>query len=108
MKKILIAVLLAFVFVYCFESIVDTLFGLQIIVADTTLSGLGELGALALVAILLVLIGLFVAVSVAGVVLFVMAMVFGAIMLAGIATFWPVILVLMLVVLLAKDRRKHS
>ena len=97
MRKLLLALLVALLAMYCLDAIFagqgHDHYGAY---AEPLLNGL-KWG-------LPILIGLLVALSVAGVVALVLVTVVLALIFAGMAAFWPVILALMLVMVLVRDK----
>ncbi len=106
MKKLLLAILLAVLVVYSLTEIFHTLFGVHIHWQNGPFDELAGVALLGLTAICLVLLGLFITISVIGVILAVLVLSLLGVFIAGIAAFWPVLLLLMIIILMVRDNAK--
>ena len=106
MKKLLLAILLAVLVVYSLTEIFHTLFGVHIHWQHGPFDEAAGVALLGLTTICLVLLGLFITISVIGVIVAVLVLSLLGVFIAGIAAFWPVLLLLMIVILLVRDNAK--
>lgn len=105
MKNLIIAILIAVLLTYSCGQIASEWFDISIRMDDQLLSPFESLAGFTIAGVVLVILGFILAVSVFGVVMFAVFAVFGGILIAGLAAFWPAILVLVLVVWLVKDKK---
>ena len=105
MKNFVIAVLIAILITYTCGHIVDEWFDISIRMDDELLSPFAAMAGLTLAGIILVVIGFVIAFSLFGVLFFVAAAVFFGLLIAGLSVFWPMILLLVVVLWLAKDKK---
>lgn len=105
MKNLVIAVLLAILIVYSLGCIADSLMGLNIHFDSDLMSPLLSVVVAACIGVMLVLLGFVIAVSIFGVLAFVVGTVFVGVLIAGISVFWPAILLLLIVFWLVRDKK---
>lgn len=104
MKNLLIAILIAILISYSFGHLVDAWFDLSIRMDDELLSPLEAITGITVIGVILAVIGFVVAISVLGAVFFSVFVVLAGLFMVGLSVFWPMILVLLIVVWLVKDR----
>ena len=104
LKNLLIAILVAILLTYSMGYIANDLFDIQVHLDDHLMTPLASMAVLSGVAILLVIVGFIVALSVFGVLFFVFAAIFAGILIVGIGAFWPMLIVLAVVLWLVKDK----
>ena len=105
MKNLAIAVLLAILITYSCGHIFSEWFDVSIRMDDELLSPFAAMAGLTIAGVVLFIVGFVVAMSVAGVLLFTIIAVMAGILFAGLSVFWPMILLLVLVIWLVKDKR---
>ncbi|MDF2180324.1 hypothetical protein P2G88_18865 [Aliiglaciecola sp. CAU 1673] len=105
LRNIAIAVLLASLFILCVDQLSLPWWDMQIYFDDDLLSPVATLLVVMAVGAFFVAIGVLVALSLASIVLMVLALVFGALLMAGIGAFWPWLLMALVVIWLVKDKR---
>ncbi|MDN4504320.1 hypothetical protein QX776_18065 [Alteromonadaceae bacterium BrNp21-10] len=107
-KNLVIAILIALLISYCFDEVLFNWFDIHIAMGEEELSGITTFAALGIGAIILVVVGFFLAMSLIGVLLFVAFIVIASVLVAGIATLWPVILMLAILVWLVRDNKQAN
>jgi hypothetical protein len=104
LKNLLIAILVAILLTYSLGYIASDLFDIQIQLDDRIMTPLASMAVLTGVAVLLVIAGFIVAVSVFGVLFFIFSAIFAGILIVGISAFWPMLIVVAVVLWLVKDK----
>ena len=104
LKNLLIAILVAILLTYSLGYIASDVFDIQLSLDDQLMTPLASMAVFAGVAVLLVIAGFIVAVSVFGVLFFVFAAIFAGILIVGISAFWPMLIVVAIVLWLVKDK----
>lgn len=107
MKNFLIAVILGIVLVSCFGSIIDDFWGLNIVFADDFLTPSESLIALAGVAVLFVIVGFVVAISVIGTLVIGAGAAILAVLAVGISALWPLLVVIAIVYFVRRGGRQQ-
>ena len=107
-KNLVIAILIALLISYCFDEVLFDWFDISVAMGEERLSDIGTFALLAVGAVVLVIVGFFLAMSLLGVLLFVAFVVVGSVLFAGLATLWPVILMLAILVWLVRDNKQVS
>lgn len=102
-KNLAIAVLLAIILTYSMGNIANEWFDIHLVIDDHLFNPIDSLILATLVCIILTVVGFCLALGVFGVILFVVAMVFAGVLIAGIGVFWPVILLGAVVYLLLRS-----
>lgn len=108
MKKILIAIVLAVVLVNCFGSIADSAAGLNIVMADELLSPMESVAVISVLAAVFAVIGVVVAISLFGALLIAGIATLLALIAAGISAFWPIVLVVAVLLLLKRTQQNAA
>ena len=104
-KKVLLFILIALLLVYSLGSIVDTWVDWHLVIDNQQLEPIEALAALIASGAALVLLGVLLAVSLAGIMLFAGACILAALMVAGLSVAWPALILLLLVVWLVRDNK---
>ena len=105
MKNFVVAVLLAILITYSCGHIFSEWFDVSIRMDDELLEPFAAVLGLSIAAVVMVIVGFVIAVSVFGVVIVATMAVFAGLIVAGLSVFWPMILILALVYWLVKDKR---
>ena len=105
MKNFVIAVLIAILLTYTCGHLFTEWFDFDIVLDDHYLSPFEAIAGITIVGAVLVIVGFVIAFSVFGVLFFAAAAVFIGLLVAGLSVFWPMILLLLLVVWLVKDKK---
>lgn len=104
LKNLTIAILVAILLTYSMGYIVNDLFDIQVQLDDQVMTPLASMAVLTGGAVLLVIVGFILAISVFGVLFFVFAAIFAGILIVGISAFWPMLIVVAVVLWLVKDK----
>jgi hypothetical protein len=107
MKNFLIAVLLGLILTYSFGHLFTHWFDWQVYVDGSYISGFGAAAIGAVVVVVLVALGFVVALSLFGMLAFVLGTVLLALLVVGVSTMWPIILLVVFVVWLTKSKSKE-
>lgn len=102
MKNFLLAVVIAIVLMNGLGSLVDSWFGIDLILSDHSLGPIETMVVLSIVAVLLVIVGFVVALSVVGTLFLAFGAGFIALLAVGIGAFWPVIVIVVVLYALKK------
>ena len=105
MKNFVIAVLVAILITYTFGHVVAEWFDISIRIDEQVLTPFATLAGLTVVGIVLVVVGVIVALSVFGAIFFAVMAVLVGLLFAGLSVFWPMLILVALVVWLVKDKR---
>lgn len=105
MKNLVIAVLLAVLITYSCGQIFTDWLDVSIRMDDELLSPFESIAGITLAGVVMALIGFVVAVSLVGVVVFATVAVFVGLLVVGLTAFWPMILLLAIVIWLVRDKR---
>ncbi|WP_416307687.1 hypothetical protein [Neptunicella sp. SCSIO 80796] len=105
-KNLIIAVLVAIIVTWCFGEVISDWGHVMVSVGDEHLSGITGWISFAVVGVIMLLLGFFLAISMLGVLLFVACVVVGTIFVAGAASLWPVVLMAIVIIWLVKDRKE--
>lgn len=105
MKNFFLAVLIAIVLTKVMGGVASDWFDMHLVMGDELVSGTMEWLIVAGVAVFLVIIGFVVAMSIAAALGIAALTVLGALLFAGIGVFWPVLLIIGVVMLVSKSNR---
>lgn len=105
MKNFILAVLIAIVLTKVIGGVASDWFDMHLVMGDELVSGTLEWLIMAGVAVFLVIIGFVVAMSIAAALGIAAVTVLGALIFAGIGVFWPVLLIIAIVMLVSKSNR---
>jgi len=105
-KNLAIAALLAIILTYSMGNIAHEWFDLHLVIDDHMLNPFGSFVVATLVCIVLTVVGFCLALSVFGVLVFVAAVVFVGILVAGIGAFWPILLIGAVIYYLLKEKQR--
>ena len=105
MKNFILAVLIAVVLTKVIGGVASDWFDMHLVMGDELVSGTLEWLIMAGVAVFLVIIGFVVAMSIAAALGIAAVTVLGALIFAGIGVFWPVLLIIAIVMLVSKSNR---
>lgn len=105
MKNFILAVLIAIVLTKVIGGVASDWFDMHLVMGDELVSGTLEWLIMAGVAVFLVIIGFVVAMSIAAALGIAAVTVLGALIFAGIGVFWPVLLIIAIVMLVGKSNR---
>lgn len=104
LKNLVIAILVAILLTYSMGYIATELFDIRVQLDDHFMTPFSSMAVAAGVAILLVVVGFVIAVSVFSVLFFVFAAIISGVILVGISAFWPMLILLAVVLWLVKDK----
>ncbi|WP_438864477.1 hypothetical protein [Neptunicella sp.] len=107
-KNLIIAVLVGIILTWCFGEVISDWGQVMVSVGDEHLTGMAGWFSFAVVGVIMLLLGFFLAISMLSVLLFVGCVVIGSIILAGAASLWPVVLMAIVIIWLVKDRNEVS
>lgn len=105
MKNFILAILIAIVLTKLLGGMASDWFDLHLVMGDELVSGTLEWLIMAGIAVLLVAIGFVVAMSIAAALGIAAIAVLGALVFAGIGAFWPVLLIIGIVMLVGRSNR---
>ena len=108
LKNLVIAVLLAILLSYTMGYAVSDWFDIRIQFDEQMLEPVTSMLAFGVVAVVLMMIGFIVAVSVVGVVFFAVFAAFIGLFVVGLGAFWPMLLLAALVIWLVKDKSQSA
>lgn len=105
MKNFVIAILIAILITYSFGHVAAEWFDIRISIDEEVLTPFAAMAGVTIAGIVLVVVGVIVALSVVGTVFFAFFAVLVGLVFAGLSVFWPMLLVVGLVIWLVKDKR---
>lgn len=105
MKNLVIAILIAILITYTFGHVAAEWFDISIQIDEEVLTPVAAMAGLTIAGIVLVVVGVVVALSVFGAIFFAVMAVFIGLLFAGLSVFWPMFIVIALVVWLVRDKR---
>ncbi|MDC8832317.1 hypothetical protein [Alteromonas gilva] len=108
MKNFILAVLIAIVLTKVLGSIASGWFDMHLVMGDEIVSSSLEWLVMAGVAVLLVVIGFVVAMSIFAALGIAAVTVIGALLFAGIGVFWPVLLIVAAVMLVGRSKQSAA
>jgi len=108
LKNVVIAVLLAILLSYTMGYAVSDWFDMRIQLDNQVLEPVTSMLGFGLVAVILMMIGFIVAVSVVGVVFFAVFAAFVGLFVLGLGAFWPMLLLAAVVIWLVKDKSQSA
>ncbi|TPV56422.1 hypothetical protein FJ444_14575 [Aestuariibacter sp. GS-14] len=104
MKNLIIAVLIAVLLSKLLGGIAAECFDLHLVMGDDLISGSLEWIIMAGVCVLLIVVGFIVAMSIAAAIGIAVVATLGALVFAGVGVFWPVLLIIGVVMLLGRNK----
>ena len=107
MKNFVIAVLLAILITYSFGALLYEWTDVQLHVDDMMFTPFDTLVGMGIAGVVLIIIGFVIAVSLFGAMFLAVGAVFIGLLVAGLSIFWPMLLVLAIVVWLVRDKRRQ-
>ena len=107
-RNIVLAVLIAIVLTYSFGHIATDWFELHLSLADHDLDAATSVLAFSAMAVILVIIGFMIALSIFAAIAFILIAVAIGVFIAGISVFWPVILFAIVIFLLVRDKKTSA
>ncbi len=108
MKNAALAVVIAVLLTYAFGNLFSNWWGIHLMMGDEMLTPFENFAAASAVGIVFVIIGIIVAFSLFGALALAAVAGIAALLVAGVAAFWPIILVAMAVWLIARSKRPHT
>lgn len=105
MKNFVLAVLIAILITYSFGHVAAEWFDIRISIDEEVLTPFAAMAGMTIAGIVMVVIGVVIALSVFGALFFAVMAVFIGLLFAGLSVFWPMFIVIALVVWLVKDKR---
>lgn len=106
MKNFVIAILLAVLITYSFGHVAAEWFDISIVIDEEVMTPIAAMTGLTIVGIIMVIVGVVVALSVFGIIFFTVLAVFAGLLFAGLSVFWPMLLIVAVVLWLIKDKRQ--
>ncbi|MCU7553758.1 hypothetical protein OCL06_03990 [Alteromonas sp. ASW11-19] len=106
MKQFIIAVVLGLILINCFGSMLGDWLGFHIMLGNEYLSPWENIVALSIIAVVFVIVGFIVAVSLAGTLIVGALAALVALFVVGVSAFWPILLLAGIVY--ALRRRPHA
>lgn len=107
MKQLLVAIAITGLLVYGVGSAINDWFGFTIHFSDQLLSPVENILVFLAVGVVFVTIGFIVAISMAGAVAIGLVALFVTLLMFGLSVFWPVVLFVLVIGLLARGRREQ-
>lgn len=107
-KNLVLAVLIAIVLTYSLGHIATDWFDLHLSLANHTIDETTSILAFSGLAVVLVIVGFIIALSIFAAVAFVLIAVAIGVFVAGISVFWPVILFALVIFLLVRDKKSSA
>lgn len=107
-KNLILAILIAIVLTSCFGHIATQWFDWNMSIANEDIEPLIAIMAVTGVVVMLVVIGFIVAISLFGAVLLALFAAAVGLFIAGFSVFWPVILFVLVIYMLVKDRTEPA
>lgn len=108
MKNAALAIIIAVLLTYAFGNLFSDWWGIHLMMGDEMLTPFENFAAASAVGIVFVIIGIIVAFSLFGALALAAVAGIAALLVAGVAAFWPIILVAMAVWLIARSKRPHT
>ncbi|WP_286234652.1 hypothetical protein [Thalassotalea sediminis] len=105
-KSLILAIIATLVLTYMLGASVIELLDIDVYMGEELIEPLKAISISALVVVLLVIAGIAIVVSVFGTVIFITMLVFGAIAMALIGAFWPLLLVIGIIWLCSRNTQK--
>jgi hypothetical protein len=104
-RNIVLAVLIAIVLTYSFGHVATDWFDVHLSLADHDLDAATSVLAFCAMAVILVVIGFMIALSIFAAIAFILIAVAIGVFIAGLSVFWPVILFAIVIFLLVRDKK---
>ncbi len=108
MKNAALAIVIAVLLTYAFGNLFSDWWGIHLMMGDEMLTPFENFAAASAVGIVFVIIGIIVAFSLFGALALAAIAGIAALLVAGVAAFWPIILVALAVWLIARSKRPHT
>lgn len=106
MRNFILAVLIAILITYSFGFVASEWFDMSIHLGDLSLSPYESVAGITLVGVAMTIVGVLIAVSLVGALMIAIVAAAIGLLVAGLSAFWPMILILVVVVWLVKDKRQ--
>ena len=106
MRNFVLAILIAVLITYSFGLVASEWFAFNIIFDDHMLDSMESVAGLTILGAIMAIIGVVVAVSLFGALFIGLIAAFFAILVAGISVFWPMLLVIAVIIWLVKDKNR--
>lgn len=108
MKNAALAVVIAVLLTYAFGNLFSNWWGIHLMMGDEMLTPFENFAAASAVGIVFVIIGIIVAFSLFGALALAAVAGIAALLVAGVAAFWPIILIVLAVWLVSRSKRPHT
>ncbi|MFQ3236679.1 MAG: hypothetical protein ACI9C4_002252 [Paraglaciecola sp.] len=108
LKNLALAVIIAILLTYSLGYIATDWLDINVQMDNESVAPLTSLLVFIVLGIVLVLVGFVLALSIFGALAFVVLVIVGALLFAGLSAFWPAILVVLVVVWLLRDKRPST
>lgn len=108
MRNFVLAILIAVLITYSFGLVASEWFEFNIHVDDHILDSMESVAGITIIGAIMAVIGVIVAVSVFGALFIGLIAGVAALLVAGLSVFWPMLLVIAVIVWLVKDKRNTS
>ena len=108
MKNAFLAIIIAILLTYAFGSLFSDWWGIHLMMGDEMLSPFENFAAASAVGVVFVIIGVIVAFSLFGALAIAAVAGVAALLVAGVATFWPFLLVALAVWLVLRTKRPQT
>lgn len=108
MKNLLLAILIAIALVNCLGALFSDWWGVHLVMADELLSPMESILAFSVVAVVFVVVGFIVAVSLAGTIFIGLAAGLLTVFVIGISALWPLLLIAGVVYLIRRSRHSYA
>lgn len=106
MRNFILAVLIAILITYSFGIIANEWFDFTIHFDDYMFGPMESIAGVSVIGALMAIVGVIVAVSVVGALILALFVGMLALLFAGVTVFWPMLLVIGIIIWLVKDKRK--
>ncbi|RDV24016.1 hypothetical protein DXV75_16280 [Alteromonas aestuariivivens] len=108
MKNFILAIVIAIVLVNVFGSVASDWWGVHFVMSDGLMSPFENLLAFSAIAVVFVIIGFIVAISVVGAIILGVAAALLSILVLGVTALWPLLLVAAVIYWLQRNKRNYA
>lgn len=108
MKNAALAIVIAVLLTYAFGNLFSDWWGIHLMMGDEMLTPFENFAAASAVGIVFVIIGIIVAFSLFGALALAAVAGIAALLVAGVAAFWPILLVGLVVWLVSRSKKPHT